>query len=101
MQTDIILETQKVGVQTIIEFNYDSEVKEIKRIELSCGCGVAINHPKEKKIVVKYTPNKIPPQRVDLGWYGAAKYLTVRYTSDLVPAEELVQILRFNVKVVK
>lgn len=79
-QTKIDLGTLRVNQVTEVIFNYIG-TKEITQVQATCGCSKPIYNPEVKQLVVKYTPNPIPPHILfqNKHSYHSDKYILVTY----------------------
>lgn len=83
----------KVGRKQIIRFEATEELKEISRLHSSCGCSKPNYDKKTRTLNVSYTPDKVPHQLKNQGWYKSSKFITVSYKDGTK------DVLRFTAKV--
>lgn len=75
--------TVKVGVLLEVEFPYTEDIAYISQFKNPCDCSDVSNHPKERKVVVKYRPAPIPPHLKNNGvtQVSIAKVIEVKFNT--------------------
>lgn len=74
------LGTKIAGKELILEFPYDN-IKVITRMESPCDCSIPSDIRTQNKVVVRYTPKKVPQHLVAEGknFYKTEKNILVTY----------------------
>ena len=87
--TEIDLGTVHSGKELIVEFPYDN-IRLITKTVASCDCAIPSDSNKTKKIVVKFTPKKVPQHLVAEGRssYNTEKHIEVFY---MTPGDDRVK----------
>lgn len=89
-----IKEIKNLGIiksreEVTITFDFP-KVEEIKDMESSCGCSKPIKDLKNKSVVVKYTPDRVPLHLKDQGTYITSKQIVITLKDDSIV------LLKFN-----